>query len=296
MNNQSEVKETPNCPLENDNEDFPFDPYAGGRHLNAISENPNLNSMQKLLMLTIGSQLDFRDIANSERFITQAKLSKLMSCSRETVNRLVKTLVESKYLLATQRFKDNKQKANLYALSSKVFIEYANLWCDAGSHRGVTQDHTEIPNKNSLMKKKDNTKVLSKKVPERSNETDQGGICEAPPPTKKPSTTAKKKWEVRQCQEYGLQMFKPNFVPGQHKHDPGTAAIYSTMIRMHTKYGYRVIKAFFEDISERGLCGELPWNQKVLDTALMDTKTAIEVQNNDSLDEEARKAIDDIPW
>lgn len=292
MDCKNEINENQNSESLNTNEEFPFDPYAGGRYLNAISENPNLNSMQKLLMLTIGAQLDFRNLAESERFISQAKLAELMSCTREAVNRIVKGLVTSGYLTSQQRFKENKQLSNMYALSAKVFLEYAKMpRCDRRSQGGVIVDHTELPNKNSLTKKKDNTIVLSKKNPERSHERVQEKKKAEPKPRKQNQS-----WEKREARKMALRLFKPNYIPGKYRHDPGTAAIYAMIDDMYKRHGYEPIKVFYDDAAANNRLGELPFIQRMFEETLQQIKSDLEEQKSQSYDEESRRLIDEIPF
>jgi hypothetical protein len=141
---------------------LPFDVYQGGRFISAVSRNKNLAPFEKLILLTIGNELDFRNIQDSQRYISNAKLAEYTSMSERSVMRLTKKLSADGYLVKTDRFDDkNRQQSNLYSLSPKVFMEYAGFTeGDCVSPMRVTACQSnlpqkEIPNKSSLSYDKD---------------------------------------------------------------------------------------------------------------------------------------------
>jgi DNA-binding MarR family transcriptional regulator len=89
-----------------------IDVYSGGRHLNAIDSSTILSMSQKHLMLVLGSQLDFRDIQKSKRYISVKTLAEKMSCSPRLIHQLTSELKAMEYIEIEHRFENNKQKSN----------------------------------------------------------------------------------------------------------------------------------------------------------------------------------------
>ena len=97
----------------------------GGRALNAIWENRNIDSQETVVLMYLGSQIDFTGewTASVPRFVsTIAAKTKL---SESTVVRRLKTLQEKKYITSTPTTLANGSRgANLYALTDRIFEEY----------------------------------------------------------------------------------------------------------------------------------------------------------------------------
>jgi DNA-binding MarR family transcriptional regulator len=138
-----------------------IDVYSGGRHLNAIDFNTTLNMSQKHLMLVLGSQLDFRDIQKSKRYISVKALSEKMSCTPRMIHKITSELKAMGYIEIEHRFEDNKQKSNYYSITDKVFLEYcAKIWPEQYSGGGVNNMRTEIPKKELPQE----NKIISKDI------------------------------------------------------------------------------------------------------------------------------------
>lgn len=137
---------------------WPFDVYQGGRFISAISKNKNLAPLEKLILLTIGGELDFRDIQGSQRYISNATLAEDTSMSISSVKRLTAKLSADGYLVKTDRYDDNnRQQSNLYSLSPKVFIEYASsaegitVSPMRVSHRATNLPQKELPQEKTIL-------------------------------------------------------------------------------------------------------------------------------------------------
>ena len=89
---------------------------------------------EKMVMLELADHADTEGYC----FPKQKTIAERTSIRRETVNRVVKRLETMGYLTISQRFFDGKQRSNEYRLSVGMTIYLS----DAGSHGGVTQDHT----------------------------------------------------------------------------------------------------------------------------------------------------------
>jgi len=127
------------------NEKFPVDPYAGGRFSNAVRDNPNLNSLEKLLLLVIVGDLDFRNLSQSRRYISREKLVKWTSLSISKVKQLTTSLSEHGYLIKKECFTPaGKQQNNEYGVGPRLFNEYIKL-CQNSSNDALPDGVTEAP-------------------------------------------------------------------------------------------------------------------------------------------------------
>ena len=99
----------------------------GGRSLNAIWANKNLDAQEKLILLYLASQLDFTKefTAPIERYV--GTIAKNTGLSDRTIQRRMKSLCsdERRYIKITERKNGDLNVASSYRMTDKIFVEYA---------------------------------------------------------------------------------------------------------------------------------------------------------------------------
>lgn len=220
---------------------FPVNPYAGGRFLKAISQNKNLTANEKLVMLTLGSELDYRDFEHSQRYISVDRFAELTSLSRETVFRVIKRLCLNDYILRVNRFdENNRQRSNLYSLTPKVFKE----WICANSTEGVCEplggvsvSHSNLPQKELPHEEKTIPKGIVQKTPRRNKSSD-----------------------LKKAVGYLSAMFKPDGSP-ETKNFPWPNREQITVVAQTLLDVYTVehVKAWYDHYVDRGSLGKMRW-------------------------------------
>jgi len=107
----------------------------GGRSLNAIHFNQNLNQIQTHMMLVLASSIDFRGLDDAVSFkdnhalVSLSTLCIKMKSSKPTVVKTIKELIEMGYVIKVQTFdeKTNSYSENAYYVTDKIFFEYAEI-------------------------------------------------------------------------------------------------------------------------------------------------------------------------
>jgi DNA-binding transcriptional MocR family regulator len=264
-------------------QDFPHDPYSGGRHLNAIVCSKKLTTLQKHFLLTLGSQLDFRDIITSKRYISAKHFAEMMSCSIRTINNLTSQLKAQGYIEIESRFgKDDRQQSNLYSLTPKIFIEHhASLWsaCDAGGR--VHEVQTNLPYKELPYEEE---KTISKDIV-KNFETPVSDVLESeieldiPKKEKKPKKTTKA--DVNKAVGYLGAMFKPDGTPETKGFPwPNKQQIEAVASTLVDKYGLSPIKVWFDHANAEGGLGRMRWTPSKFDAFIR--KNFIEMKNGEN--------------
>jgi len=218
---------------------FPVNPYAGGRFLKAITANKNLKSLEKFLLLTIGNELDFRDIEHSQRYISNETLAEYMSISERYVRALTKRLTEAGYLVKIDRFgDDNRRQSNLYSLSPKVFNDYVN---NTEEERSSGGRRNVVP-----------TNLPPKELPQEEK-TIPKGIVQKSPKSNKSSN-------LKKTVGYLSAMFKPDGSP-ETKNFPWPNREQITVVAQTLLDVYTVehIKAWYDHYVDRGSLGKMRW-------------------------------------
>jgi hypothetical protein len=245
-----------------------FDPFAGGRFLMSIARNQNITADETLVLLIIGSLQDFSDILHSKRYVPIDKLSYLSKRSRRTIQYVLKSLEEKKYLIIQDCYKETgKQLSNEYSLSDLIFeeakLEYDTSIGSAGaaSHKltegagaaspGVQELHSQIPNKDVPKKKKGNNKLLPKK----------DSASASPLVSGKATRPRNKKWERRNCLDRGIETFTPDCTGDRFMPNPGRRCIELFIGEMYDVHGYDPLKAVFDDLKQNGLRGKVMFNR-----------------------------------
>jgi DNA-binding MarR family transcriptional regulator len=220
---------------------FPVNPYAGGRFLKAISQNKNLTANEKLVMLTLGSELDYRDFEHSQRYISVERFAELTSLSRETVFRVIKRLCLNDYIIRVNRFdENNRQRSNLYSLTPKVFKEWMSVNSAEGVCEplgGVSVSHSNLP---------------QKELPQEEK-TIPKGIVQKSPKSNKSSN-------LKKTVGYLSAMFKPDGSP-ETKNFPWPNREQITVVAQTLLDVYTVehIKAWYDHYVDRGSLGKMRW-------------------------------------
>jgi DNA-binding MarR family transcriptional regulator len=106
------------------------DPFAGGRSLEAIKENPNLDYKEKAIFLELASRQDFTKNFQLWRFESHEEIKRRTGFSISTVKRTLKKLQEKGYIQIGHRYDKHQQVANEYLITRKIFDEYLNLQTD----------------------------------------------------------------------------------------------------------------------------------------------------------------------
>jgi DNA-binding MarR family transcriptional regulator len=97
---------------------------SGGRHLDAISKNKNLNMNEKCVMHYLAAHQDYTKDFQQWRFAAMQDMADDIGCSKNTIKRTIKTLEEKGYILKQNRAKEKEQLANNYKITEKIFTEY----------------------------------------------------------------------------------------------------------------------------------------------------------------------------
>ena len=112
------------------NKEKKFDPYSGGRSLNAIWASC-LNGTEKLILQFLGSQLDFRSDFLQTKKLTQKFIAKKCTKTSRTVMKTFLALEEKGYVKINP---SDDSTGNFYSLTTKIFDEYTELACEETSH------------------------------------------------------------------------------------------------------------------------------------------------------------------
>lgn len=144
---------------------------SGGRALNAVIYNKNLNGNEKALLLIFGSQLNFKNNFREKRYVAIEKFCELLSWGRDRVFKTLKSVIEKGYLLKYKRFSSGTVGClpSDFAFGEKLFAEYeAALIAKRPSGKTTSREYrpplvantdhpwsqnpTEVPSSNSLNK------------------------------------------------------------------------------------------------------------------------------------------------
>jgi hypothetical protein len=267
-----------------------FDPFAGGRFLMAIAENQNLTADETLILLIIGSHQDFNDFLHSKRYMTIERIAFLAKRTERWIKKCLRSLEQKGYLITEECFrKSGKQLANNYSLSDIIFTDAHQNWLSSrgeyssphkvtegeySSPPGVNTVHPQIPNKEVPNIKKGKSKDLPKK-----------GI------------TQNKKWELRQCQDMGIDVFTPDADQQGRIPNPGRRAIELHMSEMHQRYGYQAVKLFIDDLKDQGLRGKALFNRGKIDNAVKAAFEFLQQKNSEAISESSQRIQDQpIPF
>lgn len=106
---------------------------SGGRSLNAIHLNKNLNQIEKHLMLVLAGLLDFRGLDDECSFgdavltIPVKQIAIRMSMTSRNVNIYINKLSNKGYVTKNQNFShdDKRQLESTYMLTDQIFVEFA---------------------------------------------------------------------------------------------------------------------------------------------------------------------------
>lgn len=257
---------------------LPFDVYQGGRFLTAVSRNKTLTTFEKMILLTIGNELDFRNIQDSQRYISNERLAEYTSMSERSVIRLTKKLCDDEYLVKTDRFDDNnRQQSNLYSLSPKVFMEYASFTeGDTQSGGRVTHSPTNLPNKELPQEEIIISKDIIIGVDTDVSPDNSPPAIESVIKTPKPRKNSPK--------EKARRLFKGVYRRVRQDHEPHTKFIrYNTNEQMDTvferlwgKYDLKAFQASYDYVESIKLLGAITWNPNKIEEQILE---AIEWRN-----------------
>lgn len=251
---------------------WPFDVYQGGRFISAISRNKNLNTLEKIIMLTIGGELDFRDIQGSQRYISNATLAEYTSMSERSVMRLTKKLSADGYLVKTDRFDDNnRQQSNLYSLSPKVFMEYAGFTeGDCVSPMRVTVCRSNLPQKELPQEEIIISKDIIIGVDTEVSPDNSPPAIESVIKTPKPRKNSPK--------EKARRLFKGVYRRVRQDHEPHTKFIQFTsneqmdtvFERLWGKYDLKDFQASYDYVEKMKMLGAIRWNPNVIEGQIIE--------------------------
>jgi DNA-binding MarR family transcriptional regulator len=272
-----------------DSNSFPKNPYAGGRLLKAISANKNLKAYEKLVMLTLGGELDYKDFEHSQRYISVAQFSELTSLSRDTVFRVISKLCQNGYIIRENRFdENNRQQSNLYSLTPKIFTEWVCANSTEGSCQprgGVANSHSnlpqkELPKKNTILGVPnivcacaptpnqnigdpiDEVKVEKKIKPEAKKRKAKASKYTRPP--------------VTQSHQKMARIFtpKPELKSFVHRNDILFAV--DELIEEFGEVCHNVIEYFYQWAKNNDKCGNIRWSHEVLRDCFLTAKRKME--------------------
>ena len=227
---------------------FPVNPYAGGRFLKAITANKNLKSLEKFLLLTIGNELDFRDIEHSQRYISNETLAEYMSISERYVRALTKRLTEAGYLVKIDRFgDDNRRQSNLYSLSPKVFNDYVNN----------TEEERSSGGRGNVVP----TNLPQNQLPHEEKTIPKGIVQK--------TERSKKSGELKKTVGYLSAMFKPDGSP-ETKGFPWPNREQITVVAQTLLDVFPVndIQAWFNHFARKELLGKMRWTPSQFEQAI----------------------------
>jgi DNA-binding MarR family transcriptional regulator len=256
---------------------WPFDVYQGGRFISAISRNKNLNTLEKMILLTIGGELDFRDIQGSQRYISNATLAEYTSMSIASVKRLTAKLSADGYLVKTDRFDDNnRQQSNLYSLSPKVFIEYVN------STEGITQSPMRVSHRATNLPQKElpQEEIISKDIiigvdTEVSPDNSPPAI-ESVKKTPKPRKNSPKEKARRLFKGVYRRVRQDNEPPGKFIRYNTNEQMDTVFERLWGKYDLKAFQASYDFVENMKLLGAILWNPNKIEEQILE---AIEWRN-----------------
>ena len=275
---------------------------SGGRSLNAIHLNKNLNQIEKHLMLVLAGLLDFRGLDEECSFgdvkltIAVKYIVERMSMSRKHVMLYVDKLVQKGYVIKNHNFSpdDKRQLESTYMLTDQIFVEFAvslGLDLDAMSScgecptvtGGVSHDHHNLPN--SLF----NDPPSEKK---KNEKTKNARIGRSPSLRQKDARVLDKNLddsfvpeiEDKTPLEEGLQgvqspkTAKPIVTPAHNKmvllftprpelksyvHRNTILALTDDLIAKHGKMAVRAINRLYDDLLCEGSLGNFKWSVKM---------------------------------
>ena len=261
---------------------WPFDVYQGGRFISAVSRNKNLAPFEKLILLTIGNELDFRDIQGSQRYISNAKLAEYTSISERSVRRLTNKLSDDGYLVKTDRFDDNnRQQSNLYALSPKVFLEYAGFTegDTVATMRGTpcptNLPQKELPQEEIIISKDIIIGVDTDVSPDNSPPAIESVIKTPKPRKNSPKEKARRLFKgvyrrVRQDHEHHTKFIKFNT----------NEQMDIVFERLWERFDLKAFEDSYEYVESMKMLGALAWNPNIIEDQI---KEAIQWKINKSI-------------
>ena len=94
--------------------------YTGGRSLDAVWVNQNLDVIQKLILQFLASKCNFNNKFNDNIKISVKEIQYTIGTSEQTTIKHLKCLRESGYITVTE----TSHKTRLYCLTDKIFDEY----------------------------------------------------------------------------------------------------------------------------------------------------------------------------
>jgi hypothetical protein len=272
-----------------------FDPFAGGRFLMAVAENPHLTSEETLVLLILGSIQDFNDFMHSKRYITQKRLKELSKLSIRKIRDCIRDLEAKGYLITEERYAPNGARlANSHALADLIFTEIEDIWKAKNHDEEDTPPRHSVPvppaqdagtPRHSVPPKIPNMEIPNKNKKGKSKDLPKKGI------------TQNKKWELRQCQDMGIDVFTPDADQQGRIPNPGRRAIELHMSEMHQKYGYQAVKLFIDDLKDQGLRGKALFNRSKIDNAVRAAFEFLQQKNTEVVSEPSQRIQDQpIPF
>lgn len=150
-------------------DDKVLDLYSGGRSLDAIYTNKNLNRNERLLLNCLARHQNFKSNFQESRYMTNAFMCSEMCISRRTLNKVANQLVEKGYINKLPDFDARGgQRANVYRILPKLFDEFRSekLMCKPcqGAEKKLPGGGGKTCHQNSLIRRS-----LNKKDPSISN-------------------------------------------------------------------------------------------------------------------------------
>ena len=102
------------------------DEFKGGRHLNAITKNKNIKVFEKSILYDLTNLCDLGEKATFREWIWRKKEDWInyLGFSHNVLDKWLKLLIKKGYLLERVGYKNGRQSANEYQLTSKIFDEY----------------------------------------------------------------------------------------------------------------------------------------------------------------------------
>jgi DNA-binding MarR family transcriptional regulator len=270
---------------------------SGGRSLNAIHLNKNLNQIEKHLMLVLAGLLDFRGLDEECSFgdvvltIPVNQIAIRMSITRRYVISYINKLSAKGYVTKKQNFStdDKRQIESTYMLTDQIFVEYAaelGLDLDAMSScgecsqitGGVSDGHHYLPN--SAFNDPEKNPPTKPGVPDFvvPPTTDQVGISQdviheenklelieaiediKPEPKKrKPKAPKYKRPPVTQSHQKMVRIFtpKPELKSFVHRNDILFAV--DELIQEYGEISHDVIDYLYRFLKSKNRCGEYRW-------------------------------------
>jgi len=102
------------------------DEFKGGRHLNAITKNKNIKVFEKAILYDLTNFCNLGENATFREWIWRKKEDwiKDLGFSHNILDKWLKILIKKGYLLERVGYKNGRQSANEYQLTSKIFDEH----------------------------------------------------------------------------------------------------------------------------------------------------------------------------